>query len=403
MSNDKPQIFLGLRENSNILRGYIQGFHALGYSMVSAINEDHPYYDSSPFDFVFSSEIEKKYPRLNNYLLRKFAQIPIGLKVFSDSIKKCDIFIFISGQSFFIPHFDTLRLLKEHGKKIVSVCVGTDIRYNYAFEQEANLLGFANEIGPRIEIGKTYDPKNYYDLKIRLVRHIEKYSDLILTQPDCAQLMVKPYMRLNLPIDVSTLKNYIPSRKVPIIVHAPSRRANKGTDQILKAIYELHSEGLEFEFQLLEKMSNYDVIKHLENADIVVDQLFSQTIATLALESMATGNFVLARYMADRVGIPPDCPAVNTNIITLKENLRQAIIDKECRIHKASQGRQYVEEHHSPVVVTQQILNWLRPDDKRVYDFTPTFFQNHFKISTEYLRVERQKLLMNYINKLTNL
>ena len=402
MSNDKPRIFLGLRENSNILRGYIQGFQALGCPVMSVINSDHPFYSSSQFHIVLTNEIKKKYPNLKNQALQKIAQIPISQKIFSDVIKNCDIFIFISGKSFFIPPLDTMHILKKHGKKIVSVCVGTDIRYNYAFEQEANYLGFADEIGPRIEIGKTFDKKNYYDYKIRLVRHIEKNSDLILTQPDCAQLMVKPYMRLNLPIDILNLKNNVPGRKVPIIVHAPSRRANKGTEYILKAIDELYSEGFNFEFKLLEKISNQDVINHLENADIVVDQLFSQTIATLALEGMATGNIVLARYMAERVKISPDCPAVNTNIYTLKDNLRRAITDVDWRIQKASQGRQYVQKYHDPVVVAQQILDWLQPNDNKIYDFTPSFFQNHFHISSEILRGERKELIKKILTKIFN-
>jgi hypothetical protein len=124
----------------------------------------------------------------------------------------------------------------------------------------------------------------------------------------------------------------------------------------------------------------------LTQADIVVDQLFSQTTATLSLESMATGNAVLTNYRTDRVR--SDCPAVKVSIYTLVDQLRKVILDRNLRRRLANEGRMYVEKYHDHTEVAKQILRWLKPAGIGRYDVVPTFFQNHFFIPPELLRKE---------------
>jgi glycosyltransferase involved in cell wall biosynthesis len=214
----------------------------------------------------------------------------------------------------------------------------------------------------------------------------------MLSLPDAAQLQTRPYMRANIPIDLSSLECVVPDREVPVIVHAPSVRGIKGTEHVLEAIDRLRAEGLVFEFRLMERAPNSEIRAVLRDSDILVDQLFSETVATLALEGLATGNAVLARYLPERVRIGPDCPVVNVNVFTLTDRLRELIVDRPLRRRLAEAGRAYVEKNHSHVVVARQILEWLDPARRGEFHFHPTFFREHFQMSRELAEHETELL-----------
>jgi hypothetical protein len=81
-------------------------------------------------------------------------------------------------------------------------------------------------------------------------------------------------------------------------------------------------------FDLSKKCPTANYGGFLTTSDIVIDQLFSETVATLAAEGMATGNAVLTRYIADFAGVPEGCPAVNATRNSLADELRALILDR---------------------------------------------------------------------------
>jgi hypothetical protein len=126
----------------------------------------------------------------------------------------------------------------------------------------------------------------------------------------------------------------------------------------------------------------------LTKADIVIDQLYSLSIATLSLEAMATGNVVLTRYVHEYSQISPECPAVNVNTDTLVDKLREVILNIDLRRKLAFAGRRYVENYHDHIYIAQQILNWIEPGGVTEYDFIPDFFPGKFDLSPELIREE---------------
>ncbi len=266
--------------------------------------------------------------------------------------------------------------------------MGSDTRYWYAFEQEMRQLGVAEEVQPFTEFARSL--RTSYSRLRRRVAAAERYADLILSQPGFGQLQTRPYMRVRASIDLSQHPCYVPDRKTPLVVHAPSRRDTKGTPYVLAAVEQLKAEGVPFEFRLIENMPNEAVRRLLTEADIVVDELYSETIGVLSTEAMASGCVVLTRYMAEYAKIPPGCPAVNANIYTIADKLRQVIVDREMRRRLAEAGRPYVEANHDHVKVAQQILDWLQPGGIQQYDFTPTFYQQ-LQLPPEVLAEERRK------------
>ncbi|MCJ7624339.1 MAG: glycosyltransferase, partial [Anaerolineaceae bacterium] len=181
----------------------------------------------------------------------------------------------------------------------------------------------------------------------------------------------------------------IPDRIEPLVLHAPSNRGIKGTDTILQAVEQLKLEGMSFDFRLIENIPNAELRNLLTESDILIDDIFSVTIGVLALEAMATGNAVLVRYLPNYSRVPPGCPAVNVSKDSLVDKLREVIIDRSLRSSLAQAGRPFVENHHDHVQIVQQIIGWLEPGGIQEYDFTPTFFEEHFQISSDLIKQER--------------
>ena len=389
------RIFVGLSEVANCVHTYAKGFRAIGVDSFSVVSRHAWAYPDSTYDLDLENLLGP--PPEERDGLRELLNVRRHIwrlryyLVFLRALLTCDVFIFTFGSSFRADRSD-YALLKKLGKRIVTVFLGSDTRYWFAYTQEAKLLGTDSDIGPYLENGLKQRSTDYLAVKLQTVRQSETHADLILALPDAAQLQTRPYMRANIPIDLSTHDYVIPDREVPLIVHAPSVRGIKGTEHVLEAIERLRAEGIAFDFKLIERAPNSEVRALLRDSDILIDQLFSETVATLALEGLATGNAVLARYLPERVRISPDCPVVNANAFTLTDRLREVIVDRPLRRRLAEAGRAYVEKHHSHVVVARQILDWLDPKRRGEYHFHPTFFHDHFQMSRELAQHEAELL-----------
>jgi hypothetical protein len=377
------RIFLGLTDLANITANYAKGFKALGHQVFSAVWNKGYFYPDSEYDLIIDNRKPgTKYG--NNILayLKIMAQIAQLAKAL-----KCDLFIMYAPAV--LPTHLYYPILKSLGKKIITAFWGSDIRYWYAFAEEMRSLGVQDEVFPFFEYARTRSGGSYWD-KLRTVKVAEKYSDLIISVPDCAQLQTHPYMRAIVPLDLSEYRFNVPGRIKPLILHAPSVPEAKGTDIILNVIKELKEEGLEFEFQLIEKMPNRKLRELLADSDIVIDQLYSDTTGGLSAEAMASGNAVLTRIMDDYSNALPDCPAVNANMFTLKDNLRKIIWDVDQRKALAYRGRTFVETYNDHIKVCQNLLTWLNQKDDINYDFHPTFY-THFRPSEKVLMDEKQE------------
>ena len=385
------RIFVGLCEIANTVATYADGFRALGHETWTVVWSKNPFYPDSQYDVVLEETLGAFRPGAGMLEkgLRWIRRTGVVLGQFLRALVKCDVFVFIFGTSFFRRYWD-YPILKLFGKTVISVFCGDDIRYWYAYEREIHSLGLDNELKPYFEY-REY-PDDLFLVKIRTIRAAERYADLILSQPTMGQLQIRPYMRFNIPLNLAHYRFNVSERLVPLVVHAPSDRGVKGTESVLAAVEQLRQEGLRFEFRLIENMPNSQLRELLVEADIVVDQLYGQTVATLALESLATGNVTLARYLPEYAHVPPDCPVVNVTTVTLVEKLREVILDLDLRRQLAHAGRKYVEEFHDHVRVAQQILNWSEPGGIRQYDFIPTFFRDEFVMPPELLRKEREMM-----------
>lgn len=393
------RILIGLTDIANAATTYAKGFRALGHDTFTVVWRKSPFYPDADYDVV----IDGRQPAGEKAAGRSTAvQVGAGMSralLRLPQALRCDVFIMFAYP--IVPSHLYYPVLKRLGKRLVSVFWGSDIRYWYALEQEMRLLGVEDEIRPFIDYARAHPDTSLLD-KQRLVRAAERYSDLILSQAGYGQLQRRPYMRATIPLDLSLLRCHVPEREVPLVLHAPSVRGVKGTEYVLAAVEALKQEGVPFEFRLIEKMPNSQLRELLAESDIVVDELFSETVGALSAEAMATGNVALVRYMADYARVPPGCPAVNVTKDTLHDRLREVIQDREQRRRLASAGRAYVEANNDHLQIARHILDWLEPDRIERYDFQPTFYQQ-LAIPAEQIEAEcrvKWELRRQYVHSL---
>jgi len=386
------KIFIGFTEIANVVNNYSKGFRALGHDVSTVLGEKNVYYPDNQYNFILDEWLHNAQcdanglGRLPGFVLWRREMASQFLR----ALHSYDLFIFTFGTSFF-PGFIDYPILRLCKKKIVCAFFGDDIRYWYAYRERMRMIDqpeyteaeHADYYGSR---------KNFFDRQLAKVKIAERYSNLILSQPSMDQLQTRPYMRLNIPLDLSLFRFAVPNREVPVVLHAPTDTGIKGTKYIRAAVDELKREGVHFEFRLIENVSNSQLREMLTNADIVIDQVMSTTVATFAVESMATGNAVLAKYHPEISRVPGICPVINVTHLNIAERLREVIVNRELRRVLAYAGRTYVEKYHDHVHVAGQILDWLKPGGIQQYDFTPTFFKRQFVMPPELLLEERGKI-----------
>src|SRR5690606_27741113 len=115
--------------------------------------------------------------------------------------------------------------------------------------------------------------------------------------------------------------NMSPSDEV-LIVHAPTQREFKGTDEINLAIEKLQRDIPSVKYQLVEGVSHAEALQLYRQADIVIDQVLCGAYGNLSVEGMALGKPVVCYIRPDLVSkYPPELPIVSANPDTLYDVL----------------------------------------------------------------------------------
>ncbi|MCB9109949.1 MAG: glycosyltransferase family 1 protein [Anaerolineales bacterium] len=143
--------------------------------------------------------------------------------------------------------------------------------------------------------------------------------------------------------------------------HAPTHRGVKGTDLILEAVENLHNAGYDFEFVLIEGLSNQEAKKKYASIDVLIDQLYAGWYGGLAVEVMALGKPVLVYIREDDLGFIPeqmrkDMPFIQAKPNTIQDAMKQVLeMPRAELVTLARQSRAYVERWHDPVEIAKRI------------------------------------------------
>ncbi|MFN0155996.1 MAG: hypothetical protein ACKVUT_16610 [Gaiella sp.] len=244
-------------------------------------------------------------------------------RAFARLLPDADIFHFYFGLTL-VPKALQFPLLRLFGRHSVFHYLGSDIRGKTPAE-----LAYGKKAGAQI-VG-SYDA-------IRWVPEAEVIPPGI----DLASVTPAP------PGD----------RGRPLILHAPSSRARKGTEHVIAACA-----GLDADLEIVEGLRHDAAFERFRNADIVVDQLNAGWYGLFAIECMALGKPVVTflheeatRRTRDAFGI--DVPLQNATAETLRDTLRRLIaIGPDGRRALGAASRSYVERVHDRELVTDRLLD----------------------------------------------
>jgi hypothetical protein len=388
----KKKIFIGTNNIASMYKDLENAFGELNFEIfsVSRFNYSSSFInDTSDIKiYKLKNAIPYFWPRRISAFLKSKWDYLVDWYILNKSINKCDIFLFISDS--FNESFSELKIIREKKKKIFFIFTGDDVRWYSAMKQEFSQFGlhpieYNNEIFKSIEI---------LENRLTKIRTVEKYADHIFSRVDQAQLQMRPYYRWNMMVSPSFFINYPTQREFcPLIVHAPSNRAIKGTKYLLAALGRIKSEGVSFELKLIENLSNLEAIKLYQDADILVDQLLCPGSGKLSTEALATGTIVLSNMSYEKYpqNNPSDCPIIDVNPDTIYQKLKSLICDFEFRKKHALLGRAYVEKYLDVKYFCEKIVK-LSNDENIPFDYQPKFFREEYKPQS----IEEIELLNKY-------
>ena len=261
-----------------------------------------------------------------------------------------------------IVGFRDLSILRLRRKAIFVTYQGDDAR-----QADYCLANFA--ITHAREVGLDYFPPGSDEDKRRNIARFDRYAhgiyalnpDLLHVLPSRARFL--PYGHIDLE-DWRVASHLPGARERPLVVHAPSHQGAKGTRYIVEAVNRLKAEGVEFDFSLVEQLSNADARKVLEEADLVVDQLLVGWYGGLAVECMALGKPVIC-YLRDddlrfvNAEMHDQLPIIRADPDTVYDVLKKYVTAGRAQLAEiGSRGRSYVERWHD----SSQIARRLRDD-----------------------------------------
>lgn len=262
------------------------------------------------------------------------------------------------------------HVLFEAGRPILGGLTGRD------FVADAALLSASGvRVGLVFHGSEVRDPRRhrlthefspFSDPKSELTRRLQARCDALLPQvrafdgplfastPD--QLDYLPEGTSWLPVVVDTERfspDGVPApleRARPLVVHAPSNPALKGTADVERVLGPLAERGV-IELRMVTGMPPEQAAELIRTADVVVDQLLLGLYGVLACEAMAAGRVVLGHLgqpLRDRVRelTGAEVPVVEATPRSLGEVMQQVLDDRDGARRAAASGPGFVTEMH---------------------------------------------------------
>lgn len=257
-------------------------------------------------------------------------------KLLLDAIQY-DCFHFHFAQSL-LPFNCDLPFLKALGKKLFFEFHGSELR------------GVFNDI--HYDYFNPDNPDRNI-LKKRIGKCLKYADGVILHDTELLPHLPLEYKKkvniVPLKIDLENFKfpssdNY---HEKPMVVHAPSKRANKGTSEILKGLEPIMDK---IQFVLVENLPIYDAKKFYEQADIIIDQIAIGTYGVFSIEAMALGKPVLS-YVEENIrrSFPEELPIVNITPDNIAQKIMYLIEHPNLRKELGEKGYNYVHRYHDHI------------------------------------------------------
>lgn len=257
--------------------------------------------------------------------------------------------VFHYHKSPFFPKGLDLAYLKRLKKPFFIEFWGSDIRIE-SLEKERNPFF-------------TMPPKDSKK-QIKRLEFWAKHTDEVIVSDHSMDIFLEPYFKnihvVGQRIDTKGLTPSYPDplNQLPLIVHAPSNNAIKGTKFVEKAIEELSHKKISFEYKRITNMTNTEAMECYKKADIIIDQLILGSYGIFACEAMALGKPVVCYIQESLIQTyPKNLPIINANPNTIQNVLENLLIDGNYRHEAGIKSREFAQDYHDIQVVATKLIN----------------------------------------------
>ena len=386
------RIFLGGVDICGQIGDFKRAYEKIGFKTFTFVfTESESFKNENEYSFV----LYNLYPRIlleepNIFLLflRKIYTFlvitPVFFLTFIRSVFLYDIYIFIWLTDSKWKY--VLWLLKKFNKKIFVMFVGSDVRWRPIAIKDYKKNNV--EFSPLLENINDYDISILND-RLRTIRICEKYSTLISSTPDQAQLQLRPYISFGLPIDYEKINLKISQNNIPKVSIGITEPSFKGSYLILEELNKA-KEKLNFDLIVIENMPHSIAIEMLNESDIFIYSPYGLSLGKFGFEAMASGALLLTGHDHKYVKYPAEePPLVHITSKDMIEKLKYYLDHKVEREDLIKKARIWVEKYCNEELVYKKILDCLV--NKNYYDIKPEYFRNYtdftgFPESEEYLK-----------------
>jgi glycosyltransferase involved in cell wall biosynthesis len=262
-------------------------------------------------------EADVSLDRPAGFLARQAVQLLAQAKL----LPKADIFHFYFGLTL-IPKSIQFLVLRAAGKRSIYHFLGSDIRGRSQTD-----LAFAARADARV-VGNFDDRRWLPDAEV-VLPGID-FKDYPLASPS--------------------------SRSRPLVVHAPSNRSKKGTEDVIRACAELP-----VDLEIVEGVTHTEARRRYAAADIVIDQLKVGWYGVFAIEAMAMGKPVVCFLHDDALSetekeFQTTVPIVSATPETLEQKLHPLVDSIELRQSIGASSRKYAEQLHDVDRIADQLI-----------------------------------------------
>lgn len=290
----RRRVFIGLIEVAGYYSSLKQGFETNGHRVTFVTASDHV--------FGYGARSKRLIERLTASWVRKEWEMePWGLwEHFPSWVRKVarwllvtwlglthDWFIFSAARSFETNSHTMVRQLRRMGRKVVFICNGSESRARYV-----DGTGFAErDETPVVASRLASETRSVRDN----LHEMHESATFIVDNPVSAHFHPGPFVNwysIGIPTRTQGVDDPLPRTEETIrLLHSPSYPRMKGSVEIRRVVAKLKSEGWLLDYIELTDVPNSEVLRHISDCDIVLDQLFSdQPMAGFAREAALYGK-----------------------------------------------------------------------------------------------------------------
>lgn len=378
MKKKSLKIFIGTIEIAGYYKYLNKGFQSLGiesnfYSYHDHINQ-YGGENKNPFLLALAKKFYSFAKNLENSIFVRAISmlifVCISLPWIIYSILKYDVFIFGFGQSLIPGNYD-LPILRLLNKTVISnLAHGSEARPAYLDGTYTLKKDEDNFIERQVILAKAQ--------KKRVSFH-EKYTSIIIGSPYvnsyfCTSKFVnwfaigKPNFEFkNQTIFENSTNKKNLSSKIRII-HCPTNHELKGSSIIISSIEQLKKKGHEIDFKIFQGLPHNEILKEIQNCDLVIDQIYSDTpMSGFVAEAAWFGKpSIVAGYGLEKLKnfVPEEMwpPSKICHPDKITDVIEELILDRKELNNLANKAQLFVHDKYNSKEVAKRFLKLVNKD-----------------------------------------